>query len=123
MTETTLVNALEEAKNRNLRTKVVLPVHLTGRTVDLIKIKDICVSRKIKIIADSCHAIGGELNGLPVGAAKIEDMATFSFHPVKTIVTGEGGAVTTSSEKVFKYLKTMRNHGMVRKKNKAPLDV
>ena len=53
MTETTLVNALEEAKNRNLRTKVVLPVHLTGRTVDLIKIKDIFVSRKIKIIADS----------------------------------------------------------------------
>ena len=120
MTETTLVKALEEAKNRKLRTKVVLPVHLTGRTVDLMKIKDICISRKIKIIADSCHAIGGELNGVPVGAAKIEDMATFSFHPVKTIVTGEGGAVTTSSEKVFKYIKKMRNHGMVRKKNKAP---
>ena len=120
MTETTLANALEEAKNRNLRIKVVLPVHLTGRTVDLMKIKDICISRKIKIIADSCHAIGGELNGVPVGAAKIEDMATFSFHPVKTIVTGEGGAVTTSSEKVFKYIKKMRNHGMVRKKNKAP---
>ena len=118
MTEETFNDAIEEATRKNLRIKVVLPVHITGRTVDLVKIKKVCASRKIKLIADSCHAIGGEYNGLPVGAARIEDMSTFSFHPIKTIVTGEGGAVTTCDEKIFQYLKKMRNHGMVRKKSK-----
>ncbi len=120
LTQETLTETIKKAESRNLKIKLVLPVHLTGRTVDLQGIKGVCEARGIKIIADSCHAIGGDYKGIPVGAAKFEDIATFSFHPVKTIVTGEGGAITTYSEKIFEYAKKMRNHGIIKKNYKEP---
>lgn len=70
------------------------------------------------IIEDACHALGSKYSikkNLSVGNCKYSDLATFSFHPLKTITTGEGGMVTTNNRKLFKKLKIYRNHGIVRK--------
>ena len=56
---------------------------------------------------------------IPVGSCKFSDIATFSFHPVKSITTAEGGMITTNNLRVFQKLKLLRNHGILRKKNSA----
>lgn len=68
--------------------------------------------RKIYIIEDAAHAIGSEYNGVKVGSCKYSDMTVFSFHPVKTVTTCEGGAVTTNDEELYKKLLAYRSHGM-----------
>lgn len=105
---------LEEALARcnGVTPKAVFPVHLSGQCVDLKSMKEICESRDIKIIADACHAIGGELHDKQVGACSVEDFSVFSFHPVKTIATGEGGAITTNDEAAASRMKRLRHHGM-----------
>jgi dTDP-4-amino-4,6-dideoxygalactose transaminase len=75
--------------------------------------------RSLIVIEDACHALGAEWMDSrgawsKVGACTHSDMAVFSFHPVKSITTGEGGAVTTNDEGLYKRLKLMRNHGMTR---------
>ena len=72
------------------------------------------------MIEDACHALGAKYSikeNLKVGDCKYSDIATFSFHPVKSITTGEGGMVTTNSKYFFKKLKILRNHGMERKRS------
>ena len=79
------------------------------------------IKKKFKtiIIEDACHALGAKYSikkNLKVGGCKYVDLATFSFHPLKTITTGEGGMVTTNNINFFKKLKIYRNHGIIRKK-------
>ncbi len=112
MTPDTYEAAITSAQKQGYRIKAVLPVHLTGTPVDLKEIRAISKKHNIKIIADSCHAIGGEYVGNPIGACVYEDAATFSFHPVKTITSGEGGAVTTNSLTISKKIKALRSHSM-----------
>ena len=114
ITPETLNQAIIKARNKGLKIKAVIVVHLTGRPVDLKEIKRIAIKNGLKIIADSCHAIGGTYSGLPIGNCKYEHLSTFSFHPVKTITTGEGGAVTTNSKKLASAMKLMRSHNMIR---------
>lgn len=113
---------MEEALKRagDMRVKAVLPVHLAGQGVDLPALREISDQHGLRIIADSCHALGGEINGGKAGACRYEDMATFSFHPVKTIATGEGGAVTTNNSEWAARMRTWRSHGMVRKPDIGP---
>ena len=71
-------------------------------------------------IEDSCHALGAKYSvkkNLKVGDCKYSDFATFSFHPVKTITTGEGGMVTTSNKIFYNRLNIVKNHGIIRKKS------
>lgn len=105
---------LEEAISRkgNLKLRAVYPVHLTGQCVNLAEIRAIADQHNLKIVADSCHAIGGEVNGYPVGACHFEDISTFSFHPVKTITSGEGGCLITNDDAIAAYARQMRSHGM-----------
>lgn len=105
---------LEEALSRSngADIKAVIPVHLTGQCADLKAIQSLCAPKGIKIIADACHAIGGELHDRPVGVCEIEDFSAFSFHPVKTIATGEGGAITTNDKEAAERMKRSRHHGM-----------
>ena len=114
ITPETLNKAIIKARNKGLKIKAVIVVHLTGRPVDLKEIKKIAIKNGLKIIADSCHAIGGTYSGEPIGNCKYEHLSTFSFHPVKTITTGEGGAVTTNSRKLASAMKLMRSHNMIR---------
>lgn len=96
----------------DLTPKVMMPVHIGGHLCDLKALRALCDAHDMHMIADSCHAIGGSYDGAPVGACKYEDMATFSFHPVKTIAAGEGGAVTTNSKEWADKMRTLRSHGM-----------
>ena len=112
--------AIKKAQARSLIPRVVLPVHLAGRPVQMAAIKTIAAAHDIAVIADSCHAIGGMAGGEPVGAGVYEDMATFSFHPVKTIATGEGGAITTNNPELAQKMRVMRHHNMTKPED-API--
>lgn len=108
---------LKEALTRcgDLNPKAVFPVHLTGQCANLVEIKEVADQYNLKIVADASHAIGGTLHDSPVGSCVYEDITTFSFHPVKTVTMGEGGAVTTNNPEYAKHMARLRHHGMVAK--------
>ena len=114
ITPETLRNAIQDARKRGLKIKAVIVVHLTGRHVDLKKIKEITQVNKLELIADSCHAIGGAYDNMPIGKSYYEQINTFSFHPVKAFTTGEGGAITTNNEKLASAIRQMRSHNMIK---------
>lgn len=107
------MRALEAHLADHPDTKVVLPVHFGGLSSNSEKIE--AVSGSAIIIEDACHALGGtDEDNAPVGACRHSAMTVFSFHPVKPITTGEGGAVTTNDEELAHRLKLFRNHGIQR---------
>jgi UDP-4-amino-4,6-dideoxy-N-acetyl-beta-L-altrosamine transaminase len=114
MTASTLKEALARAGDGKAR--AVLPVHLAGQTVDMAAISDISDTADLTVIEDAAHAIGTMVddNGklIPVGSCANSVMTTFSFHPVKTIAMGEGGAITTRDPALAERLAQLRNHGM-----------
>lgn len=112
MTAETLEAAIATVSDKS-KIKAVFPVHMKGLCVDLLKIREVADKYGLFIIADACHAIGGQLHGHAVGACKFEDMTIFSFHPVKTIAMGEGGAVTTRNPDWHNKLLKKRGHGVV----------
>lgn len=93
-------------------TKAVVAVDYTGQAVELEPLKEICKKHGLVLIEDAAHAIGTLYDNKPVGS--IADMTTFSFHPVKTITGGEGGAVLTNNEEYYKKLLLARSHGITR---------
>jgi len=92
------------------RTKAVIAVDYTGQAVEYEKIRDVCDRHNLIFIEDAAHAIGTKYNGKPVGS--LADMTCFSFHPVKTITAGEGGAVTTNSDDLYHKLVLAHTHGI-----------
>lgn len=94
------------------RTKAVVAVDYTGQAVELDRLTKICRDNKLVLIEDGAHSIGTLYNGRGIGS--VADMTTFSFHPVKTITGGEGGAVLTNSEEYYKKLMLARSHGITR---------
>ena len=114
MTPTALKKAISHAKKKNLILKAVITVHLTGKPVNLKGLKMICDQHNLVLISDSCHALGGVYDSSPIGSCKYEEFNTFSFHPVKAITSGEGGAVTTNNEKHAEKMRTMRSHSLER---------
>lgn len=94
------------------KTKAVVAVDFTGQAVEIDKFKDICKKNDLVLIEDAAHSIGTSYNGKMVG--NIADMTTFSFHPVKTVTGGEGGAVLTNNEEYYKKLLLYRAHGITR---------
>lgn len=94
------------------RTKGVIAVDFTGQAVQLNEIREICREHRLVLIEDAAHSIGTRYDGRPVGS--IADMTTFSFHPVKTVTAGEGGAITTNDEALYKHLMRLRTHGITR---------
>ncbi|MDE6312069.1 MAG: UDP-4-amino-4,6-dideoxy-N-acetyl-beta-L-altrosamine transaminase [Lachnospiraceae bacterium] len=94
------------------RTKAVVAVDFTGQAVELNRLTKICQDNKLVLIEDGAHSIGTKYQGKGIGS--IADMTTFSFHPVKTITGGEGGAVLTNNEAYYKKLLLYRAHGITR---------
>ena len=94
------------------RTKAVVAVDYTGQSVELGPIREICKKHGLVLIEDGAHVIGTTYKGRPNGS--IADMTTFSFHPVKTVTGGEGGAVLTNDEILYKKLLLYRAHGITR---------
>lgn len=107
--------ALERAEAAGWRVRACAPVHLGGQAADLDAIAAFADARGLAVVEDACHAVGGShADGSPVGACRASLMATFSFHPVKTITGAEAGAVTTNDDALATRLRRLRNHGMVR---------
>lgn len=92
-------------------TDALVAVHFAGLPVDLASLPQ----RPRVVIEDAAHALGATTPDGPVGNCAHSDMCVFSFHPVKHVTTGEGGAVTTNSDDLAEGLRRFRNHGMVRK--------
>lgn len=111
--ETANIDPVEIKKQLTPKTKVIVPVHFAGQSCNMEAIQKLLpVDRKVYIIEDAAHAIGSDYKDTKVGSCKYSDMTVFSFHPVKTITTGEGGAVTTNNEVLYKKLLAFRSHGM-----------
>jgi UDP-4-amino-4,6-dideoxy-N-acetyl-beta-L-altrosamine transaminase len=104
------------------KTKAIIPVHFAGLPCNMGKIKEIALKHDLLIIEDACHALGAEYqyNGkwIKVGSCKHSDMAVFSFHPVKHVTTGEGGAVLTNSPELYERLLSLRSHGITKNPEK-----
>jgi UDP-4-amino-4,6-dideoxy-N-acetyl-beta-L-altrosamine transaminase len=90
----------------------VVPVHFAGLPAPIAEIRA-ALGPGVRIIEDAAHAIGATADGDPVGSCRDSDMAIFSFHPVKTITTGEGGMVTTRDPALRDHLTRFRTHGIV----------
>ena len=92
------------------RTKAIIAVDFTGQVVEADEIKKICDEYGLLFIEDAAHSIGSSYNGTKVG--NIADITTFSFHPVKTITGGEGGAVLTNDENLYNKISLAHTHGI-----------
>ncbi len=96
------------------KTKLLIPVHFAGQSVDMQRVAAVAREHGLLVIEDAAHAIGSEYKGEKVGSCRYSDMTVFSFHPVKTITTGEGGAIMTNDVELYQKLLALRNHGMHR---------
>lgn len=94
--------------------RALVAVHLAGQPCDLAEIGALCRQYGVHLIEDACHALGASYQGDPIGSCAHSDMTVFSFHPVKPITTGEGGAVTTRSAELAAKLRLYRSHGITR---------
>jgi UDP-4-amino-4,6-dideoxy-N-acetyl-beta-L-altrosamine transaminase len=102
-------------KKLTAKTKVIVPVHFAGQSADMKQISKIAKAKKLCVIEDASHAIGSYYeDGTRVGNCKYSDLTIFSFHPVKTITTGEGGAITTNDKSLYERLLLLRTHGITK---------
>lgn len=92
------------------RTKAVVAVDFTGQAVEIEKIRKICDEYNLVFIEDAAHSIATRYNGKQVGS--LADITTFSFHPVKTITGGEGGACLTNKDEYYQKLVLAHTHGI-----------
>jgi len=94
------------------KTKAVIPVHLYGQSCDMDEINEIAEKHNLKVIEDSAQAMGARYKDKKTGS--FGNAGSFSFHPIKNMVTGEGGMITTNDEGLSKKIRTLKNHGMDR---------
>jgi UDP-4-amino-4,6-dideoxy-N-acetyl-beta-L-altrosamine transaminase len=112
-----LEKKLIEAQLKGTLPKVLVPVHLCGQSCDMRAIQHLCMEYDVKIIEDASHAIGGSYLGGPIGNCAYSDITVFSFHPVKIVTTGEGGAALTNDDQLAEKMALYRGHGITRDQN------
>lgn len=98
------------AANITPKTNALMPVHFAGQPVELERFYALADEHRLVVIEDACHALGARYRGKPIGHCR--DMAVFSFHPVKSITTGEGGMVVTPHRHYYEKLLQFRSHGI-----------
>lgn len=103
---------LEAAERAGRLPDAVVPVHMCGVSCDMAAVHELAQRYDFTVIEDAAHALGGSYLGRPVGSCAYSEMATLSFHPVKTVTTGEGGMVLTNSEELAARLRLFRSHGI-----------
>ena len=94
------------------KTKAIVPVDYAGNPVKLDRVREVAEKHGIMVIEDACHALGASYKEKKIGS--VSGMTAFSFHPVKPITTGEGGAVVTNDRPFYEKLLTFRSHGIVK---------
>ena len=119
--ETYNMNAalLSEALKEGPKPKAVVPVHFAGLPIDMEELSAVARAKGAYVIEDACHALGASWTSSDklerrVGDSAFSDMTVFSFHPVKSITTGEGGAILTNDAALYDRLKSFRTHGITK---------
>lgn len=106
-------SAIEKSLAKHPEVRVISPVHFAGLPCDMLAIKKMADGAGAVIVEDAAHALGSRYaDGSPVGSCKYSLMTVFSFHPVKSITTGEGGMITTNDEETYRKLLRLRSHGI-----------
>ena len=108
--DTLTINVEATEKKITKKTKAIIAVDFAGHPADWDKLKRLSKKYNLVLIDDAAHALGSKYAGEMIGT--IADLTTFSFHPVKTITTGEGGAITTNDKIYLEKLKRLRHHGI-----------
>jgi len=112
------------------KTRLIVPVHYSGYPVKMVELKQLADKYGLYIVEDACHALGAKYKYestrkegdyqknikriVMIGSCMHSEMTVFSFHPVKHITTGEGGAVLTNDKRFYERLLMFRNHGVIR---------
>ena len=112
-----LEDKVKEMSKKNKLVRTVIATDFAGHTCDWKALKFLSLKYNFSLINDNCHAMGAKYNGKIDYAVNHADISCLSFHPVKHITTGEGGALLTNSVKIYNQLLKFREHGIVRKKN------
>jgi UDP-4-amino-4,6-dideoxy-N-acetyl-beta-L-altrosamine transaminase len=105
---------LQAARRAGTLPKVVIPVAFAGGSCDMKRVKRLSDEYGFTVIEDASHAVGASYAGRPVGCGDYAHMTVFSFHPVKIVTTGEGGAVLTNDPGLCDRLRRLRSHGITR---------
>jgi len=108
------LNPQEIRKKITLKTKAIIPVHFAGNPCEMEEISQIATENNLFVIEDAAHALGADYKGSKIGSCQYSDMTTLSFHAVKHITTGEGGAILTNNDELYEKLKLYRSHGITR---------
>jgi len=112
--DTINIDPVEINKKISKVTKAIIPVHFAGHPCQMEEIKEIAKKNNLIIIEDASHALGAAYKNSKIGSGSYSDMTVFSFHPVKQISAGEGGAVLTNNKKYYTRLLILRDHGIIR---------
>tara|TARA_B100000965_G_scaffold75930_1_gene60181 strand:+ start:17478 stop:18602 length:1125 start_codon:yes stop_codon:yes gene_type:complete len=110
----------EEELKKDSSIKAIFVTAMTGLMVDQIKLNHLKEKYNVLIVEDCAHAIGAKDGAILAGSCSFSDCTIFSFHPVKLITTGEGGAITTNSQSIYKKLIQLRSHGMFKDESMDP---
>jgi dTDP-4-amino-4,6-dideoxygalactose transaminase len=120
MTPESLMRCIK--KNNLKKIKIIVTMYLGGHPENIIKFYKIKKNFNAILLEDACHSFGAtykyKKKTLKIGSCKHSDISVFSFHPVKTITTGEGGVITTNNNEIAKKLYLLRSHGILRDKKK-----
>ncbi len=110
----------EEELKKDSSIKALYVVHFSGNPIEQEKLKFLKETYNIKILEDCAHSLGASFGNIKAGSCENSDCSILSFHPVKHITTGEGGAVTTNSKEIYEKLLQLRAHGIKRLPDFAP---
>lgn len=110
----------EEELKKDSSIKAIYVVHFSGNPINQKKLKYLKESYNIKILEDCAHSLGAKFEDIKAGSCENSDCSILSFHPVKHITTGEGGAITTNSKEIYEKLLELRAHGIKRLPKVAP---
>ncbi len=100
--------------------KALYGVSFSGNMINQDKLKKIRETFNIKILEDNAHSLGASFNHIKSGSCENSDISIFSFHPVKHITSGEGGAITTNSKEIYDKLISLRSHGIIKTNDMKP---
>lgn len=109
---------LEVAERDGGLPKVIVTVHMCGQSCDMAAIRGLAERYGVRVIEDAAHALGGRYRNTMVGSARYSDVVVFSFHPVKVIATGEGGAAMTNDQELADRMARLRSHGITRERDR-----
>ncbi|UTJ06373.1 UDP-4-amino-4,6-dideoxy-N-acetyl-beta-L-altrosamine transaminase [Arcobacter roscoffensis] len=103
----------EKELKKDSSIKAIYAVHFSGKSINQEKLKYLKDTYNVLILEDCAHSIGAVYKNIKAGSCTNSDISIFSFHPVKTLTTGEGGAITTNNKEYYEKLLKLRNHGTI----------